>query len=324
MLELEKARCIFQEQLDSLNFNSEPFQLYDPIKYILSLGGKKIRPALAIMSGSIFNDNYEAIIPAAIALEIFHNFTLLHDDIMDNSILRRSKPTVHVKWNINTAILSGDAMLILAFQTIQKSDQKNLPIVMDVFTQTALRVCEGQQFDMEFENRMDVSEEEYFKMIELKTAVLIAACMKIGAIIAGASQKDADLLYEAGKNLGMAFQLKDDLLDTFGSTSKFGKRIGGDIIENKKTYLFICARDNAGPAERDELYKLYGSSNENEDEKIKAVCRIFTRTEVQKLTETKIQQNIQKAFTCCEMLSSSPEIKKELISLFDYLISREN
>jgi geranylgeranyl diphosphate synthase type II len=324
MLSLEKARSIFQDQLTRLTINREPVQLYDPIRYTLSLGGKRIRPVLALMTSSIFSDNYQAVIPAAIALEIFHNFTLLHDDIMDNSILRRNKPTVHVKWNRNTAILSGDAMLILAFQMIQKSNQKSLPLVMDVFTQTGLKVCEGQQFDMEFENRMDVSEQEYIKMIELKTAVLFAASMKIGAIISSASEKDASLLYEAGKNLGVAFQLKDDLLDTFGSAAKFGKRIGGDIIENKKTYLFICARDHANPAERNELLKLYSTTHENEEQKVKSVCSLFNKIEVQALTEAKIQQYIQQALACCELLTSSSETKKELVNLFDYLISREN
>jgi len=324
MLSLEKARSIFQDQLDGLIMHREPVHLYEPIRYVLSFGGKKIRPALALMSSSLFSDKYQEVIPAAIALEIFHNFTLLHDDIMDNSILRRNRPTVHVKWNTNAALLSGDAMLILAFQMIQKSDQKSLPIVMDVFTQTALEVCEGQQFDMEFENRMDVSEAEYLRMIELKTAVLIAASMKIGAVISGASQRDADLLYEAGKSLGIAFQLKDDLLDTYGSMSKFGKRIGGDIIENKKTYLFICARDQAGISERDELFNLYSTSAKDEEIKINAVCSIFNKFDVQKLTEAKIQQNILKAFACCELLTSSSETKKELINLFDYLISREN
>lgn len=324
MLSLDEARSFFQDQLNNFIINRKPVELYDPIRYVLSLGGKKIRPALALMSGSIFNDNYQAVIPAALALEIFHNFTLLHDDIMDNSILRRNKPTVHVKWNTNTALLSGDAMLILAFRMIQKSDQKILPMIMEVFTQTALEVCEGQQFDMEFETRMDVSEEEYLKMIELKTAVLIAASMKIGAIISGASYNDAEMLYEAGKNLGLAFQLKDDLLDTYGSTAKFGKRIGGDIIENKKTYLFICARDHAENDHRDELLKLYSSSGKNEEDKIKAVCGIFNKTGVQELAEAKIQLYIEKAFSCCELLSSSSEIKIELANLFDYLISREN
>jgi geranylgeranyl diphosphate synthase, type II len=324
MLSLERARIIFQEHLNSFTIDGEPVQLYDPIRYILSLGGKRIRPVLALMTGSIFSENYQSVIPAAIALEIFHNFTLLHDDIMDNSILRRNKPTVHVKWNTSTAILSGDAMLILAFQMIQKSAQKSLPAIMDIFTQTGLKVCEGQQFDMEFERRVDVSEEEYIKMIELKTAVLLAASMKIGAIISGASIEDAGLLYEAGKNLGIAFQLKDDLLDAFGSTVKFGKVIGGDIIENKKTYLFICARDHAEPAERNELIKLFSTSGENSEHKIKSVCDLFERTEVQKLTEAKIQEYIQNAFSCCELLTSSNETKKELVNLFEYLISREN
>jgi geranylgeranyl diphosphate synthase type II len=324
MLSLEKARILFQEQLDSFTINGEPVSLYDPIRYTLSLGGKRIRPVLALMTGSIFTDNIQAIFPAALALEIFHNFTLLHDDIMDNSIVRRNKPTVHIKWNSSTAILSGDAMLILAFQIIQKSDPNSLPRVMDVFTKTALEVCEGQQFDMEFEKRMDVSEKEYIKMIELKTAVLLAASMKIAAIISGASQNDADMLYEAGKNLGIAFQLKDDLLDTYGSEAKFGKHIGGDIIENKKTYLFICARDRAERAEREQLLKLYTASDLDEEEKIHSVSSIFNNTQVQKLTESRIQYYIQRTFDSCKMLSASADSKKELADLFDYLISREN
>jgi geranylgeranyl diphosphate synthase type II len=324
MLSLEKAKILFQAQLDSFTINGEPVSLYDPIRYTLALGGKRIRPVLALMTGSIFTDNIQAIFPAALALEIFHNFTLLHDDIMDNSIVRRNKPTVHIKWNNSTAILSGDAMLILAFQIIQKSDAASLPRVMDVFTKTALEVCEGQQFDMEFEKRMDVSEREYIKMIELKTAVLLAASMKIAAIISGASKSDADMLYEAGKNMGIAFQLKDDLLDTYGNEAKFGKHIGGDIIENKKTYLFICARDRAESAERDRLLKLYTASDLDEEEKINAVNSIFNNTQVRKLTEAKIQSYILRAFASCEMLTSSADSKKELVDLFDYLISREN
>ena len=324
MLSLEKARSIFRDELESFVIAGEPPELYEPIRYTLELGGKRIRPVLALMTGSLFSEHYQELIPAAIALEIFHNFTLLHDDIMDHSVLRRNKPTVHVKWNSSTAILSGDAMLILAFRMIQKSDEKSLPQVMDIFTQTALEVCEGQQFDMEFEGRMDVSEEEYIRMIGLKTAALIAASMKIGAIIAGASQKDAGLLYEAGKNLGIAFQLKDDLLDTFGSTAKFGKRIGGDIIENKKTFLFICARDHANDSQREELFKLYRSSGDVEEQKIQAVCNLFNKIEVQKLTEVKIQQYIQKAYCYCEELTSSADSKKELANLIEYLIEREN
>ncbi len=324
MLSLETAKKLFQAQLEGYAISGNPVQLYDPIRYTLSLGGKRIRPVLALMTGSIFSENTEAIFPAALALEVFHNFTLLHDDIMDNSSLRRNKPTVHVKWNTSTAILSGDAMLILAFQIIQKSDAKNLPQIMDIFTQTALEVCEGQQFDMEFESRMDVSEQEYLRMIELKTAVLLAASMKIGAIAAGAPVRDAELLYEAGINLGLAFQLKDDLLDTFGNTTKFGKRIGGDIIENKKTYLFIVARDQAEKSVREELINMYKSTTENEEAKIKSVCNIFNKTRVRELTEEKIQQYIQKAVSCCEKLNSTPDTKKKLLNLFDYLISREN
>ena len=324
MLSLEKAKDLFQEQLDTYIISGQPVELYDPIRYTLSLGGKRIRPVLAIMTASIFDENAESVFPAALALEVFHNFTLLHDDIMDNSSLRRNKPTVHVKWNASTAILSGDAMLILAFQLIQKSDPKSLPKVMDVFTKTALEVCEGQQFDMEFESRMDVSEEEYIRMIELKTAVLLAASMKIGAIVSGAGSVDADLLYDAGKSLGLAFQLKDDLLDTFGNSAKFGKRIGGDIIENKKTYLFILARDQADSKEREELINLYTTSAENTEEKIRSVCEIFNKTQVRKRTEAKIQECIQKAYSNCAMLTLSAETKKELTKLFEYLISREN
>jgi geranylgeranyl diphosphate synthase, type II len=324
MLSIEDARTIFLNHLNSLTINPEPRELYDPIRYSLSFGGKRIRPVLALMTGSIFSDDYQAVIPAALALEIFHNFTLLHDDIMDNSALRRNKPTVHMKWNTSTAILSGDAMLILAFQIIQKSSQSSLPLIMELFSQTAMRVCEGQQFDMEFEKRMDVSEQEYIKMIELKTAVLFGASMKMGAIISDASDKDSNLLYEAGKNLGIAFQLKDDLLDTYGNSATFGKRIGGDILENKKTYLFICARDHAGNTERNELLRLYTTYTGNEEQKIETVRSLYNKIEVQHYAKAKIEEYMKLAFSCCEQLTSSAKIKKELVNLFDYLISREN
>ena len=232
---------LIQDYLSNLPYDRKPYSLYEPIKYVLDLGGKRIRPMLMLMSYNLYKDNPESILPQAIGLETYHNYTLLHDDLMDNADVRRGQPTVHKKWNANTAILSGDSMLVLAYQRMQNCPADKLPAVLDCFTTTALEIGEGQQYDMEFETRDDVREEEYIEMIRLKTSVLLACAMKIGAIMADAPKEDIDLLYRFGERMGLAFQLQDDFLDVYGDPKVFGKAIGGDITSNKKTYMLITA-----------------------------------------------------------------------------------
>ena len=236
---------LIESTLVSIFEGKEPYNLYEPIRYVLSIGGKRLRPTFALMACDLFGGNVNDAVYPACALEVYHNFTLLHDDIMDNADMRRGKPTVHKKWNENTAILSGDVMLSQAYEVMCRAEHSLLPSLLSVFNQTTIEVCEGQQYDMDFESRNDVSADEYIAMIRLKTAVLLAASLKIGAICAKASAKDADLIYEFGINVGLAFQLKDDWLDVYGDVKKFGKKIGGDICCNKKTYLLITALEKA-------------------------------------------------------------------------------
>ena len=246
---------VVNQGLESLSYNRKPTSLYEPIRYVLSLGGKRIRPVLMLLSYNLFKDNPETILMPALGLETYHNYTLLHDDLMDNADVRRGCPTVHKKWDANTAILSGDSMLVLAYQRVAQCEAQFLPQVLHLFTETALEIGEGQQFDMDFESRCDVTEDEYIEMIRLKTSVLLACALKMGALLAGASDKDADLLYQFGEKIGLAFQLQDDLLDVYGNPKVFGKAIGGDITSNKKTYMLINAVNRANDAQRAELLK---------------------------------------------------------------------
>ena len=246
---------VVNQGLESLSYNRKPTSLYEPIRYVLSLGGKRIRPVLMLLSYNLFKDNPETILMPALGLETYHNYTLLHDDLMDNADVRRGCPTVHKKWDANTAILSGDSMLVLAYQRVAQCEAQFLPQVLHLFTETALEIGEGQQFDMDFESRCDVTEDEYIEMIRLKTSVLLACALKMGALLAGASDKDADLLYQFGEKIGLAFQLQDDLLDVYGNPKVFGKTIGGDITSNKKTYMLINAVNRANDAQRAELLK---------------------------------------------------------------------
>ena len=239
--------------LSQMQYVREPKSLYEPIKYVLSLGGKRIRPILMMLAYNLFKDDPESILPIACAIETYHNYTLLHDDLMDNADLRRGHETVHKKWDANTAILSGDSMLVLAYQRIAQCPPEKLQSIIDLFTETALEIGEGQQYDMDFENRTDVTEEEYLEMIRLKTSVLLACSMKIGAILADASNEDAENIYKFGEKIGLAFQLQDDYLDVYGDTNVFGKAIGGDIISNKKTYMLINACNRANEKQYEEL-----------------------------------------------------------------------
>lgn len=286
----EEFIAIVQKALDTLAYPMAPAELYNPIRYELALGGKRIRPVLTLLSCELFGGDPHEAIDAATGIEIFHNFTLLHDDVMDKADMRRGKPTVHVKWNENTAILSGDAMQIMAFMQVVKSPAPSRKAVCDVFLKTALEICEGQQYDMEFETRNDVSEEEYIEMIRLKTAVLLGGALKIGALIAGAAERDADAIYHFGVNVGLAFQLRDDYLDVYGDPRVFGKNIGGDILNNKKTYMLINAQRLAQGTDREELDRWLSASDYDPAEKIAAVTALYDRLGVNRLCLEKIEQ----------------------------------
>ncbi len=324
MVDFNKAREIINHEISTIEINREPIELYEPVKYILSIGGKRIRPALVLMSCSMFSGQITHAIRPALAIELFHNFTLLHDDIMDNSVLRRNQPTVHEKWNRNVAILSGDVMAILSYKFLAGCPSGMLPAVLELFTETALQVCEGQQYDLDFEARTDIRVDDYLKMIELKTSVLMACSLKLGAILGGASIADADLLYEFGKNFGIAFQLKDDILDVYGKTAKFGKKIGTDILANKKTYLFLKAFEIADKATKNRLIEITTSTNDlDPGEKIMEVKSIFNQLEIKKITEGKSRDYYEYALKMLDMVSVGNESKTILKEFVARLIERE-
>ena len=314
-------RSIYQYQefvsayLEEQKEAKEPKNLYDPIHYILGLGGKKMRPILTLMSAEIFDCSYKKALPAALAVEVFHNFSLIHDDIMDDAPLRRGRQTVHEKWDVNTGILSGDAMLILAYQYFEQYEPVVFRDLAKLFSKTALEVCEGQQWDVDFETRNDVTIAEYLKMIEYKTAVLVAAAMKMGAIIAETSNENAHLIYEFGLNLGLAFQLQDDYLDAFGDPKTFGKQVGGDIIENKKTYLYLKALEFANAEEALQLKQFFLTQPDDAMVKIDSVKVIFQSTGAADATKLAIQDFTYKAFETLEKISIS-EDKKALLRTF--------
>lgn len=311
--------------LDFLNAQPklrEPKNLYEPIQYILGLGGKKIRPVLTLMSAEIFDADYSKALPAALAVEVFHNFSLVHDDIMDDAPLRRGNVTVHEKWNINTGILSGDAMLILAYQYFEQYEPAIFRELAKLFSKTALEVCEGQQWDVDFETRSDVTIPEYLKMIEYKTAVLVAAAMKMGAIVAETSVENGELIYDFGLNLGLAFQLQDDYLDAFGNPATFGKQIGGDIIENKKTYLYLKAIEFASAEEKAKLLQLFSVSLEENKTKIEAVKSIFNTSGASSATQQAIQDYTLKAFATLDKMNISADKKAILKSFGENLMNR--
>ena len=293
----------------------EPKNLYEPIHYILELGGKRMRPVLTLMSAEVFDANYQKALPAALAVEVFHNFSLVHDDIMDDAPLRRGNQTVHEKWNINTGILSGDAMLILAYQYFEKYEPNIFKELAKIFSKTALEVCEGQQWDVDFEIRDDVTIPEYLKMIEYKTAVLVAAAMKMGAIIAQTSLENANLIYDFGLNLGLAFQLQDDYLDAFGDPKTFGKQVGGDIIENKKTYLYLKAFEFGTDEEKEQLKQLFSIHLTENTDKINAVKAIFTATAAAEATKKAIETYTLKAFETLQKINIDSD-KKEILRSF--------
>lgn len=306
-----------------LQFSRSPQGLYAPVSYVLSLGGKRIRPVLMLMAYNLYKENIDDILSPATGIEVYHNYTLLHDDLMDRADKRRGKETVHKVWNDNTAILSGDAMLVLAYQFMAECPAEHLKEVMNLFSLTALEICEGQQMDMEFEQRNDVKDTEYIEMIRLKTSVLLAASLKIGALLGGASVEDAQCLYDFGMNLGVAFQLKDDLLDVYGDTAVFGKNIGGDILCNKKTYLLIKALTHADEEQGQQLHRWINADAFNPAEKIAAVTDLYNRIGVKKLCEEKIAEYSAKAMENLRTVNVSGEKKKELEALMKQLMCRE-
>jgi len=311
-------------EMDKLDWSMKPAGLYDPIAYTLSMGGKRIRPALALMACNLYTDNIEPVIAPALGIEVFHNFTLLHDDIMDRADIRRGRPTVHKRWDDNTAILSGDVMQIAAYQLIAQAPEKYLKAVLDLFSTTAREICEGQQYDVDFENRDEVAADEYIEMIRLKTAVLLACSLKTGAIIGGATAEDADELYDFGINLGLAFQLKDDLLDVYGDEATFGKKIGGDILCNKKTYLLIHALKLAKGADFEDLTKYLKKSYQQPEEKIKQVTEMYNKLGVKKICEDKMSFFYEKAIANLEKVGVDTNKKQALRKLAEKLMSRND
>jgi geranylgeranyl diphosphate synthase type II len=323
MLSINEYQEQFLRYLESQNIEKEPKNLYQPIAYILQLGGKRLRPVLTLMTTDIFNTDYKLSLPAAMAVEVFHNFSLVHDDIMDDAPLRRGNSTVHEKWNINTGILSGDAMLILAYQHFEQYEPSVFKALAKLFSKTALEVCEGQQYDVDFETRTDVTIPEYLKMIEYKTAVLVAAAMKMGAIIAETSEENANLIYNFGLNLGLAFQLQDDYLDAFGNPETFGKQVGGDIIENKKTYLYLKAIEFSKPKEKQQLLHYFSIQPEDNLDKINAVRAIFNETGASVATQKSIQEYTLKAFETLNKINISEDKKAVLRSFGENLMERK-
>ncbi|MBL6657395.1 MAG: polyprenyl synthetase family protein [Flavobacteriales bacterium] len=309
MKSIDQLRTLVEQELLSLKYPSTPADLYAPIDYILSLGGKRMRPILLLLSYQLYKKDIKAALRPAIAIEVFHNFTLLHDDIMDEAPVRRGQSTVHTKWNENVAILSGDAMLIQSYQYLSELPKESLIECLSVFNTMALKVCEGQQYDMDFEIQAEVDLKSYLKMIEYKTAVLLGASLKMGAIMGGADKKDAENLYEFGRKIGIAFQLKDDLLDIFGDTNAFGKQLGGDIIANKKTCLYLKALSLSDGSEKMELVNLYSSETINSTEKVEKVKQIYASLEIETHINALINEYYENA------MKSLSAIDKDILEL---------
>ena len=314
----------FTSYLNAFITDKKPENLYNPIHYILKLGGKRLRPVLTLMTTEIFNSDYKKALDAALSIEVFHNFSLVHDDIMDDAPLRRGQKTVHEKWDINTGILSGDAMLIQAYQLFENYESKTFQSLAKLFSKTALEVCEGQQYDIDFETRDDVTVPEYLKMIEFKTAVLVGAAMKMGAIIARASKDDQNKIYDFGKYLGIAFQLQDDYLDAFGDEDIFGKKKGGDIRTNKKTFLYLKALELGSEEQRKELKSLFSTLDEDNDEKVEKVLSIFKELNIEVQTKQLMDQYYDQAMTILEKIDLNINKKVILTNLADKLMKRAN
>lgn len=323
MKKLSDLQALINTGVVQLTFPVYPAELYEPIRYILSLGGKRMRPALLLMACDLFGGDVHKAVAPALAIEVFHNFTLMHDDIMDNAPLRRGKTTVHERWNKNVGILSGDVMLIEGYKLMMQVDDRLLRPILDIFNETAVGVCEGQQLDMEFETRNDVNIDEYITMIRLKTAVVLGGALKIGAIIGGAGKEDAALLHTFGEQLGVAFQLQDDILDVYGNPEKFGKQVGGDIISNKKTYLLLKALELADQTQSAELKKWLASSS-NDREKVGAVTAIYDDLRVRQHAEKAMQTYADKSFEALDAINLPDTHKQYLRDFADGLMVREN
>ncbi|MDR1981589.1 MAG: polyprenyl synthetase family protein [Tannerellaceae bacterium] len=324
MLSFNEILQRIEAEIKRLRFDCPPAGLYAPIEYILSLGGKRIRPAFVLSACNLYSDDIEEAVKPALSLEVFHNFTLLHDDLMDGADRRRGKPTVHTLWNDNTAILSGDAMLIVAYQLISASGSRYLKALLDLFTATALEICGGQQYDMEFESLTDVTEADYIEMIRLKTAVLLACGLKMGAIAGDAPAEDADHLYRYGINIGLAFQLKDDLLDVYGDPATFGKNIGGDIVCNKKTFLLVNALRRADGRQKEELIRWLDAKTIDPQQKIKAFRALYDRLQLRELTESKIRYFYHEALSHLTQLHVAEERLVVLNGVSDSLLYRQS
>lgn len=322
MRTISEYQDLISRHFESIKYQKEPNNLYEPIRYILSLGGKRLRPVLTLMATEVFDEDCQKALAAATAVEVFHNFSLIHDDIMDDAPLRRGNETVHEKWNINTGILSGDAMLILAYQYFEAYEPKIFQELAKLFSKTALEVCEGQQYDVDFETRDDVTIPEYLKMIEYKTAVLVAAAMKMGAIVAETTEENKNLIYDFGLNLGLAFQLQDDYLDAFGNPETFGKQVGGDIIENKKTYLYLKAMEFASANEKEQLLHLFSFQSSENTDKINSVKGIFNQTGASAATQKAIENYTFKALETLAKMNIGNDKKAILKAFAENLMSR--
>lgn len=323
MLSIDRYREEFEEYLSQKIKRREPFNLYEPMIYILSLGGKRVRPVLVLMAAEMFGSDYRKALDAALAIEVFHNFSLVHDDIMDDAPLRRGMKTVHERWDINTGILSGDAMLIRAYQLFENYEGKTFRQLAQLFSKTAIEVCEGQQYDIDFESRENVSIEDYLKMIEYKTAVLVGASLKMGAIVAKASEDNCNRIYEFGRLLGIAFQLQDDYLDAFGDPGTFGKQVGGDIIENKKTFLYLTSLQKTASGEANQLEHLYSINPPDPTAKVETVKHLFESSGAAELTRLEIEKYTKMAFTVLEEMKVSEQQKELLYNFGKGLMNRE-
>ncbi len=323
MLSYSESYATIEKYISQLPLNSTPPELYEPIKYILSIGGKRIRPCLALMSHSLFSEEISDVIHPALGLEVFHNFTLLHDDIMDKASRRRNHDTVHVKWNENVAILSGDAMMILAYQLISKTSANVLPQIFALFNKTALEVCEGQQYDMNFEKQSAASVQEYLDMIRLKTAVLIAASLAVGAITGKASEEDIENMYLFGLNIGIGFQLQDDYLDVYGKTEKFGKNIGADILSNKKTYLLISALNSQEFYLVEQLKQWIAEKHFQPDEKVNAIRSIYDQLNIGDITEQTAKQYFTDGLKYFQQVDIPEARKTNLRDIVEKMLKRE-
>jgi len=323
VLQIQQYREEFQKYLNAYTSPRTPQNLYNPVSYFLALEGKRIRPILTLLSCDLFNGNYKDSLDAALAVEVFHNFSLVHDDIMDEAPLRRGNQTVHQKWDLSTAILSGDVMLILAYQLFENYNENIFVALAKLFSKTAVEVCEGQQLDIDFSKLNDINSTKYLNMIELKTAVLIGASMKMGAIVAKATDNEQENIYEFGKNLGIAFQIQDDFLDTFGDEKKFGKVIGGDIIENKKTLLYVKSMEIFNEEDKRKLTKLYSSTHLDESKKIEEVKELFLKYSIPSIIENEINYYTQLAFKKLDNLNINDHKKDFLFDFGNSLMKRK-